>query len=66
MINPAPGVWPILDPLGPTAGPGSLGMGSRSKNSAACTKKQPRRPIIRPIRGYFVFFVPAAQRQKDK
>ncbi len=23
MINPAPGVWPMFSPLGPTAGPGS-------------------------------------------
>ncbi len=27
MINPAPGFWPIFDPLGPTAGPGSSGNG---------------------------------------
>ncbi len=30
MINPAPGFRPIFGPLGPTAGPGSLGTGSGS------------------------------------
>ncbi len=62
MINQAPGFWPIFEPLGPTAGPGSLGTGSGSKNSAGCTKHQPRGPILRPVRGYFVFLVPAAKR----
>ena len=51
MINPAPGCWPIFGPLGPTAGPGSLGTGSGSKNSAGCTKDQPRGPLLGPIRG---------------
>jgi hypothetical protein len=51
MINPAPGFWSISDPWGP----GSPGNGPGSKNSAGCTKNQPRRPMISPIRGHFVF-----------
>ncbi len=51
MINPAPGFGPNFGPLGPTAGPGSLGNGFGSKNNAGCTKNQPRRPIISPVRG---------------
>ncbi len=39
MIGPAPGFGPIFGPLEPTAGPGSLGTGSGSKNSAGCAKK---------------------------
>ncbi len=31
MINPAPDFWPIFGPLGPTAGPGSLGTGIGSQ-----------------------------------
>ncbi len=50
MINPAPGFWPIFGPLGPAAGPGSPRNGPGSKNSAGCTKHQPRRPILSPIR----------------
>ncbi len=61
VINFAPGLWPIFDPLGPTAGPGNLGTGSGSTNSAGCATNQPRRPILRPVRGYFVFLVPAAK-----
>ncbi len=61
MMNPAPCFWPIVGPWGPTAGPGSLGTGSGSKNSSDCTKNQPRRPVIRPIRGYFGFVVPASK-----
>ncbi len=61
MINPAPGFWPIFSPVGPAAGPGSLGTGSGSKHIAGCTKNQPRRPILRPVLGYFVFLVPAAK-----
>jgi hypothetical protein len=56
MINLAPGLWQIFGPLGPTAGPGSLGMGPGSKNSAGCTKSQPRRLILSPIRGHFCVF----------
>ncbi len=63
IINPAPGFWPIFGPLGPTAGPGSPGNGPGSKNSAGCTKNQPRRPILSPIRRRFVFLGPTA---KDK
>ena len=66
MINPAPGFWPILGPLGPTASPGSLGTGSGSKNSAGGANKQPRKQIIRPGRGYFVFLGPTAKRYKYK
>ncbi len=55
MIDPALGFWPIFGPLGPTAGPGSPGNGPASKNGAGCTKNQPRRPIISPIRVHFVF-----------
>ncbi len=47
---------PIFGPLRPTAGPWSLGTDSGSKNIAGCAKSQPRRPIIRPVRGYFVNF----------
>ncbi len=53
VINPAPGFWVPVGPLGPTAGPGSLGTSSGSKNSAACAKNQPRMPMLRPVRGYF-------------
>ena len=38
MINPAPGFWKIPGPLGPTAGPGSLGTGSGSKYNAGYQK----------------------------
>jgi hypothetical protein len=38
MINPAPGLGPIFDPLGPTAGPGSLGTGPGSTSTTSCTK----------------------------
>ncbi len=62
MINPAPGFWPIFGPLGPTAGPGSPGKGTGLENSAVCATNQPRKPIPRPVRGYFVFLVPAAKR----
>ena len=48
MKNPAPGFWTIFGPLGPPAGPGSLGNRPGSKNSAGCTKNQPRRPILKP------------------
>ncbi len=64
-ISLAPGFWPIFDPLGPTAGPGSLGTGSGSKCSTGCAKNQLRRSIIRPVRGYVVFLVPAAKIIKD-
>ena len=33
MINQAPGFWRIFSPLGPTAGPGNLGTGSRSRHT---------------------------------
>ncbi len=59
MIIWAPFFLPIFGPLRPTAGRGSLGTDSGSKHIASCTKKQPRRPLLRPIRGYFVFLVPA-------
>ncbi len=62
MIKPAPGFWPSFGPLEPAAGPGSLGRGSGSKNSAGCTHKQPRRPILSPIRGHFMFLGPTAKR----
>ncbi len=62
MINPAPVFLAIFGPLGPTAGPGSPGMGSGSKNIAGCAKNQPRRPILSPVRGYFVVLVQAAKR----
>ncbi len=65
MINPARGFWPMFGPLGPTAGPGSPGNGPGSKDSAACTKNQPRRPILSSIRGHFVFLGPTGKREKD-
>ncbi len=52
MINPAPVFWLIFGPSGPTAGPGSLGRGSGSKNNPGCTKNQFRRPILRPVRAW--------------
>ncbi len=58
MINPAPGFWQSFGPLGPMVGPGSPGNGPGSKNSAGCAKNQPRRPILSPIRGHFVFSGP--------
>ena len=33
MINQAPGFWRIFGPLGPTAGPGNIGTGSRSRHT---------------------------------
>ena len=57
-VNPAPGFRPTCDPSRarePENGPGS-------QNSAGCTKNQPRRPIIRPTRGHFVFLGPTAKR----
>ncbi len=62
MINPAPGFWPIFGLLGPTAGPGSLGTGSGATNRAGRAKIQPRRPLLSPIRGHFVFVGPIAKR----
>ncbi len=62
MINPAPGFWPIFGPSGPTAGPGSPGNGPGSKNIAGCTKNQPRRLSLSPVRGDFVFLGPSAKR----
>jgi hypothetical protein len=63
MIDSAPGFRPNFGPLGPTAGPGSSGNGPGSKNSAGCTKQQPRRPIQSPSRGYLSFW---DRPQKDK
>ncbi len=63
MIHPAPDFWPMLGPLG---GPGSPGNGPGSKNSAGCTKNQPRRPNLSPIRGQIVFLGPTAKIQKYK
>ncbi len=62
MINPASGFWTILGPPGPPGGPGSSGNGPGSKKSAGCTKDQPGRPILSPIRGHFVFLGPTAKR----
>ena len=59
-INPAPGFRPTFGPSRarePGNGPGP-------QNSAGCTKNQLRRPIIRPIRGHFVFLGPTAKRFK--
>ena len=33
MVNQAPGFWRIFGPLGPTAGPGNIGTGSRSRHT---------------------------------
>ncbi len=66
MITPAPSFWPIFGPLGPTAGPGSSGNGPGLKNSAGCTENQPRRTILSPSRGHFVFLGPTAKKQKGK
>ncbi len=62
MINPAPGFWPIFGPLGPTAGPGNPRNSPGSKNSAGCTKNQPRRPLLSLIHRHFVFLGPTAKR----
>ncbi len=62
MIKPAPGFRLICGPLGLPGGPGSPGNGPGSKNSAGCTRNQPRRPIQSPIRGHFVFLGPTAKR----
>ncbi len=62
MINPDPDFWPIFGTLRPTAGPGSHGTDQALKKSEGCTKNQPQRPIIKPVRGYIVFLVPAAKR----
>ncbi len=62
MINPAPGFWPIFGALGPTAGPGRPGNGPGLKKSAGCANNQPRRPILSPIRGHFVFLGQTAKR----
>ncbi len=51
----------MFGPWGPTAGPGSHGTGTGSKDSRVCARYQPRRPIIRPVRGYFVLALPAAK-----
>ncbi len=56
MINLPPGFWPIFGPLGPTAGPGSLGTGSGSKHSAGTCKNQPRRSIISQFVGTLCFW----------
>ncbi len=60
MTNSGPGILADFRPLVAHGGPGSLGTGSGSKHSARYAKNQSRRPIIRPVRGYFVFLVPAA------
>jgi hypothetical protein len=62
MINLASGLWPIFGPLRPPAGHGRPGNGPGSKNSAGNTQSQPRKPIISPIRGHFVFLGPTANR----
>jgi hypothetical protein len=65
MINPAPFVWPIFGSLGPTAGPGHPGNGPGSTNSAGCTKHQPRRRILSPIRGHFLCFWDRPQKYEN-
>ncbi len=65
MIDPAQGFRSIFGPLGPTAGPGSSGNGPGSKNCAGCTKHQPRRTIISPIRGHFVLWGPTAKHNRN-
>jgi hypothetical protein len=53
-ISLAPDVSVDSPPSGATAGPGSPGNGSGSKSNAGCTKKQPRRPHLRPSGGQLV------------
>ncbi len=50
IINPASCFWP---------GPGSLGTVPVRK--IAQVAHHPRRTVLRPVRGYFVFAVPAAK-----
>jgi hypothetical protein len=65
IVNPAPGLWPMFDPLGPTAGPGHPRNGSGLKNSAGCADNQPRRPILSPSRLHFVCFWDRPQKYKN-
>ncbi len=57
MINQE-NVFGLFGPPGPPGGLRSPGNGPGSKNSAGCTKNQPRRPILSPICGHFVFLGP--------
>jgi hypothetical protein len=53
--------------LGATAGPERLRTSSGSKSSAGCTKIQPWRPIIRPVREPCVLFIgPTSNKEIDK
>jgi hypothetical protein len=61
MIHQAPFFLPTFGPLGPTAGPGSHGTGSGSKNSAGHTN-QPR-PSLIPFVGTLCFL---DRPQKDR
>ncbi len=49
---------------GTRGAPEAPGDRSGSTNSASCIRSQPRRPILRPIRGYFVC-LGSAEKQKD-
>ncbi len=62
MTNLALGFWWIFGPLGAHGGPREPWDGLRLENSEGCTKHQPRRPTLRPVRGYFVFLGPADKR----
>ncbi len=51
-----PGFLADVRPLGAPAGPWSVGTGSGFKNTAGRIKNEPRRPILRSVRWYFVFW----------
>ena len=49
------GFRPEIDPVTPLNRRGSPG-------TSICTKNQPRRPLLRPFRGHFIFWVPGGPR----
>ncbi len=53
--------------FGPLQAPEAFGRAPARKivQVAGCTKSQPGRPVIRPVRGYVVFLVPAAKKKKN-
>jgi hypothetical protein len=59
MINLALAFLADFRPRGAHGGSREPWDGLRLENSAGCTDTQTRRPVLRPVRGYFVFLGPA-------
>ena len=65
MMNPAPGLVDFLS-LVAHGGPREIRERLRLENSAGRTHNQTWRLIMRPVRGYFVFSGPTANRYKNQ